>query len=124
VVKFASGRIVLSIKGLLLDEFPGPFDEVEVGGIWGGETGRDPRFFGTAKDKVAVLIPGIIEDDMDGYPGCGIVLLDLFQKGADGFSVDVIVIGKDSELVRNGVDSAQHIDAVAPCGGRQEEAHL
>ena len=61
------GRVeVVAIENFLFGQLPEPFDEVEIGGVWGKKAAFYGELLCQGDGSFAVLISGIVQDYGDG----------------------------------------------------------
>ena len=63
--------VIFSVKDLFPQVFPKAFDDIEVRGIGGQKNQLDVEYFGLLYDKGAMLVAGVVEDDVDRQAGAG-----------------------------------------------------
>ena len=106
-------------QGLLPDELPDAFDQVQVGRVGWQIDQADVVDLGHGPDELGVLVAGVVEHDVDRFVRMGFAKLveelgDFdFGDGSDG--------GDAEELVADGVDRPEHAVTLPSGGGGDDE---
>ena len=111
--------VVFRVQGLLLDELPKSLDEVQIGRVGRQVDQLYVQRFGQFSHHRAFLISGVVQNQTDRH--ANIRLGDLPQQFTDTRCVNVPIIGHRYQFMCDGVQGAQHIEAL-PAGGRFYEA--
>ena len=84
------GLVIAIVEDLFFEEFPEPFDQIEVRGIRRQKLQLDLRGLEKRADLLRSVVASIVTDDRDPLrPGIG--LLDLAKQGNRGGGVDRLV---------------------------------
>ena len=111
--------VVLGIQALLFDEFPQPFNQVEIRRVGRQKTELDLQAGRGGEYHGAFLIAGIVQHQRDRH--AEVEVSQLMQQLADTLGGDVGVIGHRNEFVRDRIQGAQDIEALA--SGRRLDEH-
>ena len=107
-------------QGLLPDELPDPFDQVQVGRVGWQTDQADVVDLGHGPDKRGVLVAGVVQHDVDRFVRMG--ESDFVQQPGHGFVVDRFGGGFPDQPVTDGVDSPEHAVALSSGGGGDHES--
>lgn len=115
------GKVVVvgGIQAGFFDELPKAFDQIEVWRIRGEKQQLDAKRPSQIQDHAALLITRIVEDERNrnGQSQSH----DPTQQLANAVSVDVSVVRNHDKFMRQGVQCAQHVEALPPCGGANKQ---
>ena len=106
-------------QGLLPDELPDAFDQVQVGRVGWQIDQADVVDLGHGPDKRGVLVAGVVQHDVDRFVRMG--ESDFVQQPGHRFVVDRFGGGFPDQPVTDGVDSPQHTVALPSGGGGDDE---
>src|SRR5262245_10557064 len=108
------------VQGLLADESPQAFDEVEVWRVGGQEQQADSQFLRQRLHQHAALIRGIVQHHRNGHPQAG--GRQGSQQRANRRGRDVPLVAHPDHVVRDRVERPQDVVTLAPCGRTHEHA--
>ena len=111
---------VLCIQCLLFKKFPQSFNDVQVWRIRRKKQESDAEFFCQRYDKLAMLVPGIIQDNHNWQViiFCG----KLMKKISDHLGINVGGVGQKFNLFGDSVNSTEDIQPLATSGRFDKQA--
>lgn len=112
--------VVDRVQALLFDEFPQSLNEIEVGGIGRQIQQFDAEGCGQIKHQMTLLVARIVEDECDR--DIQAQRRNPAQQFANAVGIDVGVVGDHDQLMGDGVQGPQHIEALPPCRRADEQA--
>ena len=112
--------VIVRIQALFSDEFPQALNQIEIGGVCRQKEDFYPEMSGPLKHEPTALIASIIHHH--GNRGGEAKESDLLEQFAHAGRVDVAVIGHGNELVGDGMQRPQHIEALPATGSAHDHA--
>ena len=119
VLKVAKSAKVLGIQALLFDEFPQPFQQVEIGRVGWQKTEFDLQAGRGGELPGSLSVAGIVQHQRDRH--AEVKISQLIQQLADTLGGDVGVIGDRNQFVRDRIRDGQDVEALA--SGRRLDEH-
>ena len=112
--------VIVRIQALFSDEFPQAFNQIEIGGVGRQKQEFNPESSRLLHHEPTALIAGIIHHHSHrGGEAQGGELLEQFAHAG---GIDVAVIGHGNELVGDGMQGSQHIEALPATGSTHHDA--
>jgi len=112
--------VIVRIQALFSDEFPQALNQIEIGGVCRQKEDFSPEMSGPLQHEPTALIARIIHHH--GNRGGEAKQSDLLEQFAHAGRVDVAVIGHGNELVGDGMQRPQHIEALPSAGRTHQHA--
>jgi hypothetical protein len=112
--------VIFRIKDFFLNEFPEPFDKIQIRGISGQVKQLDIELQSQCSHDLALLIARIIQHQR--YWDIEVQLRNPSQQLADAVRVDVRVVCDQHQFVRDRIQRTQYVEALPPRRGLDEEA--
>lgn len=99
------------IEDFLLDEFPQPFDQVEIGGIRGQEEQLNVKLLSSLQHEAAPLVAGIIQNDNN----LAVIVANcrLLEQSTNGRGVHIGCLSDHDQFFAHSVDCPQHTETLA-----------
>jgi hypothetical protein len=112
--------IVGVVETFFAHETPEPLNQIEIGRIGGQKEELDAQLAGPLEHEPAALIARIVQHQ--GNRGAEAKDGDLLEQFAHADGVDVALIGHGNELVSDGMQSSQHIEALSATRSAHQHA--
>ena len=112
--------IIVTVETFLAHETPQALNQIEVGRIGRQKEEFDAQLLGSLEHEPTALIASIIHHHGNG--GLQAKESDLLEQFAHAGRIDVAVIGHGYELVADGIQCSQDIEALPPTGGTHDHA--
>ena len=106
--------IVVAVETFFAHETPQALNQIEIGGIRWQKEQFEAQLRGLLEHKPTALIAGIIHHH--GNRGLQTEGGDLLEQFAYADGIDVAVIGHGNELIGDGMQCPQHIEALSATG--------
>ncbi len=112
--------IVGAVEAFFSDEFPQAFNQIEIGGVSRQKQEFNPQSSRLLHHEPTALIARIIHHH--GHRGGEAQGGDLLEQFAHAGGIDVAVIGHGNELVGDGMQRPQDIEALPSAGRTHQHA--